>query len=272
MPSAPPPAGRPVRVAFVGSAELLRAATRVGDGSRIRPVEVPTDGGADVRDAVERAHPHAVVVLHEPAVVSGIDAPVLAYGTEAVGADRVVGPPGTAGLWRSAPLPVSDDLFAPVTPLRGRPRALVIGGRAARRDVLLSNAREHHGALLTEVGAAGADVDALLRAHEVGINLHEHGSADFEHAVLLHLAAGHLLLSEPLTPTHGLERDIDFLEVSTPGSVAWTLEQLRRFPTAWHRVRVRGRLKAEQFRASHVWPRLVGDLLADVAAFGSRAS
>jgi hypothetical protein len=32
---------------------------------------------------------------------------------------------------------------------------------------------------------------------------------------------------------------------------------------------VRGRRKAEQFRASRVYPRLVADLLADVRAFGS---
>ena len=38
---------------------------------------------------------------------------------------------------------------------------------------------------------------------------------------------------------------------------------------AGRRVRVRGRLKAEQFRASRVWPRLVHDLHADLEAFGS---
>jgi hypothetical protein len=37
----------------------------------------------------------------------------------------------------------------------------------------------------------------------------------------------------------------------------------------WHTVRVRGRRKAEQFRASRVYPRMVTDLFADVRAFGS---
>ena len=50
------------------------------------------------------------------------------------------------------------------------------------------------------------------------------------------------------------------------------LGTLRRDATVWHAVRVRGRRKAEQFRASRVYPRLVADLLADVRAFGSRAS
>jgi hypothetical protein len=47
------------------------------------------------------------------------------------------------------------------------------------------------------------------------------------------------------------------------------VEMLGRFPGLWHRVRVRGRMKAEQFRASRVWPRLLHDALADVGAFGS---
>ena len=46
------------------------------------------------------------------------------------------------------------------------------------------------------------------------------------------------------------------------------LERLARFPEMHQRVRVRGRMKAEHFRASRVFARVVHDLLADVAAFG----
>jgi hypothetical protein len=34
------------------------------------------------------------------------------------------------------------------------------------------------------------------------------------------------------------------------------------------RIRVRGRLKAEQYRSSRLFARVVHDLLADVSAFG----
>jgi hypothetical protein len=34
-------------------------------------------------------------------------------------------------------------------------------------------------------------------------------------------------------------------------------------------VRVRGRLKAEEHRASRVWPRIVADLLEDIRVFGN---
>jgi hypothetical protein len=75
--------------------------------------------------------------------------------------------------------------------------------------------------------------------------------------------------SEPLSPSHGLEPGIDYLEFQSGWHLARILEALRRDATVWHNVRVRGRRKAEQFRASRVYPRLVADLLADVRAFGS---
>jgi hypothetical protein len=77
------------------------------------------------------------------------------------------------------------------------------------------------------------------------------------------------VLSEWLSPTHGLEAGLDFVEIRGPGSLLQAVQTLERFPGVWQRVRVRGRMKAEQFRASRVWPRLVHDALADVAAFGT---
>ena len=47
------------------------------------------------------------------------------------------------------------------------------------------------------------------------------------------------------------------------------LFELRRNIAAYRRMRVRGRAKAEQFRASRVYPRLVRDAMLDVRAFGS---
>ena len=103
----------------------------------------------------------------------------------------------------------------------------------------------------------------------VGINLHNEPYPSFENRVCLHLAAGHLVLSEPLSPPHGLEPGIDYLVVNGPWDIVAAIDALRRFPGVYHRVRVRGRRKAERFRASHVYPRLMRDLLADVATFGT---
>jgi hypothetical protein len=40
----------------------------------------------------------------------------------------------------------------------------------------------------------------------------------------------------------------------------------------YRRVRIRGRRKAEAFRASRVYPRLVHDLLLDLDVFGTERS
>ena len=74
---------------------------------------------------------------------------------------------------------------------------------------------------------------------------------------------------EPLSPTHGLEPGIDYLEFAEPDELLCMLRTVSRHPEAYRRVRVRGRRKAEQYRASRVWPRLVEDAFADVEAFGT---
>src|SRR5207248_10429396 len=117
-------------------------------------------------------------------------------------------------------------------------------------------------------GIGADDLEAALRDHDVGINVHNQPYLSFENRVCLHLAAGHLVLSEPLSPDHGIELGIDYVEVDTPDGLAHALERMRRFPDVYHRVRGRGRRKADQFRASRVWPRLVHDLLLDLRAFG----
>jgi hypothetical protein len=53
------------------------------------------------------------------------------------------------------------------------------------------------------------------------------------------------------------------------GTLPNTIQTLERFPGAFHRVRVRGRAKAELFRASRMYPRLVADLLRDLSLGGT---
>jgi hypothetical protein len=172
-------------------------------------------------------------------------------------------------VWRSVPLPVADRYYADVRPLRGRRQALFVGRSTPHREWMLTTAKHDHDVLHLAFGVDADDLETLMREHDVAINVHNQRYLSFENRVCLHLAAGHLVLSEPLDPTHGLEKGLDYVEIDTPDFLHWQLEQLARFPALHHRVRVRGRLKAELYRASRVYPRLVADLFADVAAFGS---
>jgi hypothetical protein len=77
------------------------------------------------------------------------------------------------------------------------------------------------------------------------------------------------VLSEPLSPTHGLEPGIDYVEVRDRDDLLNAVDQIHLYPDLYRRVRIRGRRKAEAFRASRVYPRLVHDLLLDIEVFGT---
>src|SRR3954454_11293834 len=186
--------------------------------------------------------------------------------------DPFIAPAASSSLdvWRSIPLPVGDRYYRDVgAPLRRGPRLLFVGRSTPHRERVLMDVKHRHDLLHLAFGVGAGELERALDEHDVGINVHNQDYPSFENRVCLHLAAGHLVLSEWLSPGHGLEAGLDFVEINGPGSLWHAVEMLGRFPGLWHRVRVRGRLKSEQFRASRVWPRLVRDAVADVGAFGS---
>jgi hypothetical protein len=171
-------------------------------------------------------------------------------------------------VWRSLPLPVADALFADVRPVTGRPQALFIGRSSAHREEFLGPIKHDFDVLHVAHGVTGERLQALLDETDVAINLHNEPYPTFENRVALHLACGHLVISEPLSPRHGLQPGIDHLEAVTPWGLWRLVGDVDAHPDAFRSIRLAGRRAAERFRASHVYPRLITDLLADVAAFG----
>ncbi|HEY6890950.1 MAG TPA: hypothetical protein VI300_24315, partial [Solirubrobacter sp.] len=187
------------------------------------------------------------------------------------GFDRVLRTPGpelAPGTWRSRPLPVDDRLFGDVTPSRRPPRTLFVGRSTPHREWILTPAKHDHDLVHYTHGLTGDALAKELRTADVGIALTAVPGHGFPAQALMHLAAGHLLLTEHLHPPCGLESGIDFLELDSRDALLTILMQLRLHPDAYERVRIRGRLKAEAHRASNVWPRIVADLLQDLRVFG----
>lgn len=308
LPYPTPPLGAPLRLAFVGQATYFEACalTRDRNGIATRFFEFRQDGDAERMLASLRAwRPHVVLVFRPEIVPSGLfaelGAATLGFLTEplprsggvlhrdlaqrmralrAVDAgnfDRVVAfDPHVAEaaaevvpVWRSLPLPVDDRFFADPAPIAARPRVMFVGRSTAHRERLLEPSKHAFDVLHIAHGIDADGLAALMREHDVGVNLHNEPYPSFENRVSLHLAAGHLVLTEPLDPTHGLEPGIDYVEVFTPDDLHAAIALLQRFPNVHQRVRVRGRMKAEGFRASRVYPRLVHDLLLDLRAFGT---
>jgi hypothetical protein len=222
------------------------------------PARVPVEILRELPGATLGLHPRASIDADLGAVAGLLDR--IACYFPALSGERV----GQATIWRSIPPPVSDDLFAEVRRPRTAMHAMTIGHSSDHRERLLLPAKHHHDLLQVVHGLSGEPLIELLREYDVGVYVAADPGGDFGWQIGTHLAAGQLLLAEAPTPAHGLERNIDYLHFDSPNALVWTLERLQRFPEMYHRIRVRGRLKAEQYRASRVFARLAHDLIADV--------
>jgi hypothetical protein len=304
-----PPRGRPLRLAFVGQTTFFAACALHESSARLQTtfVEFRAGGDADaMRDALRGFAPDVVVAFRPEILPAGVfadlRAPVLGFLTEPIprthgrkahpdlrrrradlarmdpgNVDRIVAfdplivPAADAYMrvWRSLPLPVADRFYRPVTPVAGAPSILFVGRSTRHREQFMALAKREMPIVHAAFGIADEELEALLDAHPIAVNAHNEPYPSFENRVCLHLAAGQLVVSEPLDPTHGLEPDIDYVEVRDAIELLRVLRAAVRFPAAYERVRVRGRRKAEAFRASHVYPRLIADLFADLRAFGT---
>jgi hypothetical protein len=292
-----------VRVTFLGRETEHRPWILSAPAGDVVPafVEHPADAPADELLARVRATEPAVVVAFAPREVPGdalaeTGALTLAVVTDEgfapsvedvwrpdaelapaprlpAGYDRVLTTDPllarAAGAWRSAPLPVDDARFDARLALElDEPLPLFVGPTTTWRSFWLSEAVEHYGLRQVELGP---EADAAFATATVGLCLRaERDRPGFPPTALLHLAAGHLLVTEPLRPVRGLEPGLDHIEVREPLELMHLLFGVRKRPAAFDHVRLRGRARMELFRASVIWPRVLADLVADVAAYGRR--
>jgi hypothetical protein len=309
LPYRMPPAGERLRLALVGQRTYFEACA-LGPGHpalNARFIDFRYDANARALvAALEEFRPHVVIVFRPEIIPPGLfrDLPAATLGfltepiprmgrdahhdlekrwselerVDSANFDRFVSfDPLIADtaqrvipIWRSLPLPVADRFFARARRIEGLPNVVFVGRSTPYRESYLLPSKHEFDLLHLAFGVGADRLVEVMREHDVGINLHNEEYPSFENRICLHLAAGHLVLSEPLSPTHGLEPGLDYVEIHSPGQLQHMIAMLRRFPNMHHRVRVRGRRKAEDFRASRVYPRLVADLLRDLAAFGTR--
>ena len=166
-------------------------------------------------------------------------------------------------LWRLIAPPVDDALFAPPRTVTGRAQVTVAAPSTPYRERLLLDAKHAHDIRHVAHGLTPA---ALVGDIDVAVVLRPTEDAGFQHGVALHAAAGHLVICDHAG--HGLEAGTDVVLAENPKALTHAVGTVRTAPGVHHSVRVRGRLKAERFRASTVWRDLVDDLRADLDAFG----
>ena len=171
-------------------------------------------------------------------------------------------------VWRSFPIPVSDSYFTPVADPRPTPRVLFTGRSTDHRERYLGPVKKDFDTVHLAHGVTDEQLLPFLRDADIGVNLHNEPYPTFENRVPAYLAAGLLVITEPLSPHHGLQPGRDLIEVREPWHLYELVDQAARTPHAFDTIRRQGRRAAERWRASRVYPDFVHDLLADVRAFG----
>jgi hypothetical protein len=172
-------------------------------------------------------------------------------------------------VWRSLPIPVADSLFMDVHERTHPPRLFFVGRSTEHREEMLAPVKSAYPIVHIGHGLHGEALKRFLRRADVQLNLHNNPYPSFENRVCLALAAGHLVISEPLSPQHGLQPGTDYLEVSRPEQLLALVDRLAHEPAACVDVQAAGRLQAERFRASRLYPELVREAVDDVAERGS---
>jgi hypothetical protein len=309
LPYSLPEPGAPIRVAFVGQRTYFEACSLPFAAGGLVPAFFDFRGGAEIAPllaGLRRFRPHAIVAFRPetlpPAAFAGIPAPVVGFITEPLprgdrephpnydynlaelaridrdNVDRVIcfdanswdAAAGLVPLWRAMPLPVDDRLYRAPRPSRRPPKVIFIGYSTMHREQSLIGLKHEFDLPHYAHALMGEELGAVLAGADVGLNVHgEQWVRSFENRVLIHLAAGQLVITEPLEPLYGLEPGIDVVEVSDRYELNLRVHQLQQMPDMYDRVRIRGHHKSRQFAASRVWPRVIGDLFADLAAFGS---
>jgi hypothetical protein len=300
--------GPPLRLVFVGQTTYFAACSMQEPARGVLPFFVDFRAGADAErmlGSVRALEPDAILAFRPEIFPEGafanLDALTIGFLTEPIprtdgeahpdlerrlGDLRAVDPrnfdriisfdplmAATADrilpVWRSLPLPVADRLFLGAHVRADPPRMLFVGRSTEHREVFLGPAKHEHDIIHIAHGVTDEHLLDYLREVDVALNLHNEPYPTFENRVSVSLAAGLVVVTEPLSPTHGLEPGVDYLEVHNFQDLLVALFELRRNIGAFRRVRVRGRAKAEQYRASRVYPALVRDAMLDVRAFGS---
>jgi len=268
----------PLRVTFVGRAG------EVGHAVPSAPVDGLHASLVEHRANHAQARLLAHVAEHSPelVVVFGVDS-VPAAAIRAIGVPVVAWalqpdrPPGwerhpdlpfaspgyRAGLATAAdyvsvidrPLPVADEWFpSAASQAPGTGRALVVGHSSERSERLLIDSKHRYELLHIAAGLHGDALARVLAGADVAIDVRDDEAPGFGPRVALYLAAGLLLISEPLQPSHGLKAGRDHLEIRDSAELVELLGQVRAKPDAFAAVRAAGREQAEAFRASRVYP------------------
>jgi len=158
-----------------------------------------------------------------------------------------------------SPPPVSDSIFRDTN---SESSAICLGfiGEPSLFSALFLDQLEIGVARVALPSSDVEEIGALLAPYSSMIAAGGSPQRGFPYEAAVCLALGIPLLSRPLAPLHGLEPGVDYLEYISPEELKHATNYIGRSPQALNLMAYRGRRKAEYFRASDVWPKVVANL------------
>jgi hypothetical protein len=209
------------------------------------------------------SEPDVIVTLRDATPPPGVGATRIAWmaGAGAEGPappDRVIAQ-GGPGLWRQAPWPVNDRVFELPAAAAGAGALICAGTERHKREI--AERLEERG---VPVAVAERLTLAGLRDSAVVV-LAVESAEPLPAEALSVLAAGRVLVTARCRPSFGLQAGLDHHAAEPGHEAVGYADAAVKYPRAFERMRVWGRLAAERHRASVVYGGLVTDLALEAA-------
>lgn len=220
--------------------------------SQIHPLMQPDP---DLSDAIQSEYQTALLIEKESTNSMNLER----YNIIATSTLNFKSPMFTSIMWCSIPIPIDDRLFSAVKSVKFPPQFVYVENNTLYSTSYRDCLSEISEVLVIPGGYTDQSLTRTLDT-DVFLNINRYPHQFLNERVPLHLAAGVLVISEPLHPTHGLEPNVDFLEIENPIDFCMILEELTNFPESVQRIRNSGRRKAEYFRASAVYEKLIREI------------
>ena len=161
-------------------------------------------------------------------------------------------------IWGYFPIPVRDDIILPTDLDQSAlsvEAGLFVGRTTSYRSSFLEPIKHRYGWTVLD----NAHLVDLL-PYSVALNLHNENYGNFENRNFLHMALGHLLLTEPQEVSLDLSPGFTHLEFNKPSELVDLIEYIDENPDDVNQLRDNGRKFVRRYSSSVTWSKLLSDL------------
>jgi hypothetical protein len=160
------------------------------------------------------------------------------------------------------PLPVNDVLFSRPRTSEIFSKIVFVGRINEYRKNILQNIKHAYDPLVIDNGVTYPSLKQILPDKNViAINIHVGRMRTFEHRALVHMAMGHLVISQKLFPSFGILPNCEYLIFQSGLDLEKQIEKVKNNPELAQWIAARGNDMANRHIASEVWANVYSTIL-----------